>query len=49
MKVALDNHDRNYKDRVEICSLWVHEKSKESADIYGVTIGFNACLTKITN
>ena len=29
--------------------MWVREKAKEGIDIYGVTTGFNACLSKRTN
>jgi len=34
---------------MERCSLWVQEKAKEGADIYGVTTGFGACSSKRTN
>lgn len=49
VKVTLDNHGGNCRERVERCSLWVQEKAKEGADIYGVTTGFGACSSKRTN
>lgn len=49
VKVALDDHEGHCRDRVERCSLWVQQKAKEGADIYGVTTGFGACSSKRTN
>lgn len=49
VKVTLDNHGGNCRERVERCSLWVQEKAKGGADIYGVTTGFGACSSKRTN